>query len=149
MDDNDEYIDISNLLKPTIDTYQLQCENNKLKIKHVGVTEYMFDIKINEIKKNEIVYSIYSCIYSLDEILSQNEFLLLKIIEQRPDNTNIISGICIKPDIQLNSDNINLEHTFSTCYIKSKNETLLTYKKLDKLPDKTEIIEYLFKLHIN
>lgn len=145
----DEFIDIRDFIKPTIDIYQLQTNNDILTIKHVGITENMFDIQSGEFTKNDTIYTIYSCIYSLEEILTQEEFITLKLVEQRSDNTILISGICIKPNIQITLDNIKSEHNYTSFYIKSKNETILTSIELKNLPDETEIIEYLFKLHTN
>ena len=138
MQDNGDYIDLNTLVNSEL-YYQFDLNNETLKINNVGNGNYVGDILIKEnvLKNNE--YSIYSTIYSEQELLElHNKFIPLLIIRNKKTCYSI--GIIVYQKIELNEKNINNFDVFCVYNIDK------LYKiKINKDVNKENIIEKLIE----
>ena len=152
--DEETFIDINELIKSQLkNIYQIQLNNDKLMIKHVGRGSEVPDIIINESfgKKNNL--SLYSCVYLENEIeflkseKNNDKFLpIIKLIEKVEDKSTIYSlSVKINNFINYNEDvsdfsiyltyNANSDFLYHTPLEKNINQGNVIEKMLEKIID--------------
>jgi hypothetical protein len=148
--DEETFIDINELLKDqTKKIYQIQLNNDKLMIKHIGMGSHVPDIIIKETfgKKNNL--SLYNCVYSEDEInflkIEQNSEKLLpvvKLIEKIDEQPNIYS-ISVKINNFIDYDEYTSKFDIYLTY--NTNNELFHHVELNKNINHTNIIETMLE----
>ncbi len=150
--DTDTYININDMLNEEIkNLYQIQINNDKVTIKHIGRSSHVPDIIIKEkFGKKQNLY-LYSCIYLEHEIdfliskIDENKFLpIIKLIEKTGDeNEDKVYSLSIKI-----SNLINYNESFNnfTTYLTYSTDSGFVYHiQLDKDINPTNIIEKMFE----
>ncbi len=148
--DEEEYIDINDILYENLKRiYQIQMENEKIIIKHIGTSSHVPDIIIKEDfgKKNNL--NLYSCIYTNEDIdflknkIDEDKFLpIIKLVE-KSELENKIYSISIKIKCLLNYN----EHLtdFSTYLTYSTNNSYIYNVELEKDINSQNIVEKMLE----
>lgn len=148
--DDKEYIDLSKLYKDR--NYQIQIENDKLKIVNIGNFSDSSDIIIKKDFGENNNMTIYSCIYNEDElkhIINDNKITLLTKLVIK-DNLTRITGIGIRI-FEIDEKDINKIDTacikeWKLYYIDYiENSSSYSYIELDKIINKQNIIEKMIE----
>jgi len=162
--DLDDYIDIRDKIQENYENlFQFNLNNNKLTLKHIGKCSEIPDIIIKENFGPYSNMSLYSCIYSYNEIKSSNLIcpLIKLIINNNSINKNmiIISYISVKiiqpiiiniNDITSNINNEIIINDWELYFIENIfNIENKKYYKLDKNINPSNIIEKIIKLTID
>ena len=176
--DSDEYIDLSSQISDnTSHIFQFHLANDKLKLKYIGKSTYAPDIIIKENFGSESNMSLYSCVYTHEEIESYNIeenkvnidnidnidklfFPLIKLIvytrddkildETNPGKSNInikISSIAVKINKSIKYDTELID--WDLYWVENiQSDEYIKMLQIDKTINAENILEKLIELSI-
>ncbi len=157
--DSDEYVDLSlNINLESESIYQFVINENKLELKHVGRFTKAPDIIIKEKFGPESNMSLYSCVYTLNELTTKSDelfFPLVKLVVQTMSNV-IITCISIKLTSSIEPDNLvnnlvsNLINEWELYWLENKSDSEhIKMCKIEKNINPSNIIEKLVGYSVN
>jgi hypothetical protein len=149
--DSDEYIDLSsNIKSESEDIYQFVINQDKLELKHIGKFTKAPDIIIKEKFGPESNMSLYSCVYTLNELTTKSDelfFPLVKLVVQNESNT-IITCISIKLTEPVQTD--KSIDKWELYWLENKSDLEhIKMCKIEKNINPTNIIEKLVGYSVN
>lgn len=150
--DSDEYIDLSaNLELGSESIYQFVINENKLELKYIGKFTKAPDIIIKEKFGPDSNMSLYSCVYTFDELTKTKSdelfFPLVKLITQKEFNI-IITCIAIKLN-NIIDINKNIED-WELYWLENKSDLEhIKMCKIEKNINPSNIIEKLIGYSVN
>ncbi len=157
----EEYINLEDVIQEQLDgvevknIYQIQLNLEKLVIKHISQHYVSPDIIIQEDFGSENQYSLYSCVYTEEELEKNNNTMfypLVKLIENyKKDDTNskiIIYSIAVKFNytFSLKSDlNKDINDFKLFLVANEQNKENVYTKEIEKNINSSNIIEKLLE----
>jgi len=155
--DSDEYIDLSSQMESSInDIYQFAINDENLQLVHIGKFTKVPDIIIKENFGQNSNMSLYSCIYSFNEIISNSNsselfFPLVKLVVKNQSNI-VITCVAIKLNdllTQIDSSKINI-NKWNLYWIENKSDSEhIKMCLIDKNINSSNIIEKLIEYSVN
>ena len=127
----EEYIDILQLSKNSKSIYQIDIDNENIKCNKVGQGEHCPYIIIQELFGYDKKFSLYSCVYTDDE-LYKHELNTVPLIKLLHDNITATISVQYKKNM----------HEFEIYYTFDNNVDFIM-EKMDKVINKQNIIEIL------
>jgi hypothetical protein len=128
-----DYKNLDDFCKDKKKYYQIQLNNDKLIIKYIGKGNHMADIVINENFGKNNQFTLYSCIYELNDFNKNKLFPLILLT----DNSHIYTISIELYDVILDQEITNFNIFFTQKY------TINKIFPLDKNINKENIIETL------
>ena len=150
--DSDEYIDLSTNLELGLESiYQFIINENKLELKYIGKFTKAPDIIIKEKFGLDSNMSLYSCVYTFDELTKTKSdelfFPLVKLITQNKSNI-VITCIAIKL-INIIDINKNIED-WELYWLENKSDSEhIKMCKIEKNINSSNIVENLIGYSVN
>jgi len=157
--DSDEYIDVDEIisrdLNNKLDIYQIQLYDNNIIIKNIGKENYAPDIIIKENFGPNNSYSLYSCIYTEDELfqislINNDTFFPIIKLGVKQDEHNITTfSIAVKfNNVSVLKEQVEQEISDFNVFLvyNKKNEEKVHARELDKNINSGNIIETLIEL---
>lgn len=148
--DDDTYIDITEMLDVLIkNIYQIQINNEKVVIKHIGRGSHVPDIIIKEDFGKKKNLNLYNCVYTNQEIdlfktkVDEEKFLpIIKLVEKlEPENK--IYSLSIKLKCLFNYNEPLTDFSLFLTY--STNNGHIYHIELEKNINSTNIIEKMLE----
>lgn len=94
--DSDEYVDLSsNIESKSEDVYQFIIENNKLELRHIGKFTMAPDIIIKQNFGPKSNMSLFSCVYTYNELTTQSDELFFPLVKLVIKNELNVITTCI------------------------------------------------------
>ena len=157
--DSDEYIDVDEIisrdLNNKLDIYQIQLYDNNIIIKNIGKEDYAPDIIIKENFGPNNSYSLYSCIYTEEELfkidlINNDTFFPIIKLGVKQDEENITTySIAVKfNNVSVLKEQVEQEITDFNVFLvyNKKNEEKINVQHLDKNINSGNIVETLIVL---
>lgn len=155
--DSDDYIDLSSQMELlTNDIYQFIIEEENLHLKHIGKFTTIPDIIIKENFGSESNMNLYSCVYSIDELLTNTNseelfYPLVKLVIKKSTNV-IITCIAIKLKKSIEQNNLSNTqiNDWELYWIENKSDAEhIKMCLIEKNINPSNIIEKLIEYSVN